>query len=92
MLFRSDFYNSPSDPYFWFHHTQIDRVWWTWQNQDLEHRRWTVAGTLTFQNIPPTRNATLDDEMTMGNYLGFGNITIRDAGSSLAGPFCYVYE
>ncbi|KAH7095915.1 common central domain of tyrosinase-domain-containing protein [Paraphoma chrysanthemicola] len=88
----SDFYNSPSDPYFWFHHAQVDRVWWTWQNQDLEKRRWTIAGTLTFLNQPPTRNATLDDEMTMGEWLGFGNITIREAGSSLAGVFCYVYE
>jgi tyrosinase len=88
----SDFYNSPSDPYFWFHHAQIDRVWWAWQNQDLENRRFTIAGTLTFQNNPPTRNATLDDVMTMGSYLGFPNITIREASSSLAGPFCYVYE
>jgi tyrosinase len=88
----SDFYNSPSDPYFWFHHAQVDRVWWTWQNQDLKNRRHTIAGTLTFLNIPPTRNATLDDVMTMGNYLGFPNITIRDASSTLAGPFCYIYE
>ncbi|EDU42342.1 conserved hypothetical protein [Pyrenophora tritici-repentis Pt-1C-BFP] len=88
----SDFYNSPSDPYFWNHHAQIDRVWWTWQNQDLEKRRYTIAGTLTFQNVPPTRNATLDDVMTFGDYLGFPNMTIREASSTVAGPFCYIYE
>src|SRR5438552_4934937 len=22
---------SPSDPIFWMHHAQIDRVWWTWE-------------------------------------------------------------
>jgi tyrosinase len=88
----SDFYNSPSDPYFWLHHAMVDRVWWTWQNQDIEKRRYTIAGTLTFQNIPPTRNATLDDIMTMGEYIGVPNITIADASSTLAGPFCYIYE
>ncbi|KAI4637594.1 hypothetical protein J4E83_000411 [Alternaria metachromatica] len=88
----SDFYNSPSDPYFWHHHAQIDRTWWIWQNQDLEDRRFTIAGTLTFLNTPPTRNATLDDVMTFGDYLGFPNMTIREASSTLAGPFCYIYE
>lgn len=88
----TDFYNSPSDPYFWFHHAMIDRVWWTWQNQDIEKRRFVVAGTLTFLNTPPTRNATLDDVMTMGEWLGVPNITIANASSTLAGPFCYIYE
>lgn len=88
----SDFYNSPSDPYFWFHHAQVDRIWSIWQNQDVANRRFTIAGTLTFQNIPPTRNATLNDTMTMGDYLGVPNITIADASSTMAGPFCYLYE
>lgn len=70
----------------------VDRVWWTWQNQDIEARRWTIAGTLTFMNNPPTRNATLEDIMTLGEYIGVPNITIADASSTLAGPFCYVYE
>ncbi|KAF2743855.1 Di-copper centre-containing protein [Sporormia fimetaria CBS 119925] len=88
----SDFYNSPSDPYFWFHHAMIDRTWATWQNQDVAGRRYQIAGTLTFLNNPPTRNATLDDVMTMGEWLGFKNITIRDASTTVGGPFCYVYE
>lgn len=88
----SDFYVSPADPYFWFHHAQIDRTWWTWQNQDLAKRRFTIAGTLTFQNTPPTRNATLDDEMTFGEWLGYPNITVRDASSTIDGKFCYIYE
>jgi tyrosinase len=88
----SDFYVSPADPYFWFHHTGLDRLWQAWQNQDLKNRRHTIAGTLTFLNNPPTRNATLNDVMTMGDYLGYPNITIRDASSTLAEPFCYVYE
>lgn len=88
----SDFLNSPSDPYFWFHHTMVDRIWWTWQNQDLMKRRFTIAGTLTFLNRPPSRNATLEDIMTLGDYVGPQNISIADASSTLAGPFCYIYD
>jgi tyrosinase len=44
----SDFLNSPPDPTFWFHHGVIDRVWWIWQNQDLETRGRAVVGTVTF--------------------------------------------
>jgi tyrosinase len=87
----SDFYNSPSDPYFWFHHGQVDRTWWIWQNQDLKNRRLTIAGTMTFLNTPPTRNATVDDVMTFGEYLGFPDIMMKEASSTLAGPFCYIY-
>ncbi|KAF2018019.1 Di-copper centre-containing protein [Aaosphaeria arxii CBS 175.79] len=88
----SDFFNSPSDPFFWFHHASVDRTWWIWQNQDIDSRRFTIAGTLTFMNNPPTRNATLDDIMTMGEFVGGSNITVANASSTLAGPFCYVYE
>ena len=68
----------------------IDRVWWTWQNLDLKNRQNSIAGTLTFLNNPPSRNATLDDVLSLG-YVGSANITIKDAVSTLAGPFCYVY-
>ncbi|KAG9185177.1 tyrosinase [Alternaria panax] len=85
-----DIFNSPADPYLYFHHAMIDRVWWTWQNLDLKNRPNTIAGTMTFVNNPPSRNATLDDVLSVG-YVGQPNITIRDAQSSIAGPFCYVY-
>ncbi|KAI4949001.1 hypothetical protein J4E91_005463 [Alternaria rosae] len=85
-----DMFNSPADPAFYFHHGMIDRVWWTWQNLDLESRQNSIAGTMTFLNNPPSRNATLDDVLSVG-YVGQPNITIKDAMSTIAGPFCYVY-
>ncbi len=33
-----DFYCSPGDPAFYFHHGMLDRVWWIWQMQDPENR------------------------------------------------------
>jgi tyrosinase len=86
----SDLFNSPSDPTFWFHHGMIDPVWWIWQNQDLETRGRAIAGTVTFLNMPPSRNGTLEDVLSVG-YVGVENITISDAMSTLKGPFCYIY-
>ncbi|KAG9189203.1 tyrosinase [Alternaria panax] len=85
----SDFYNSPADPAFFPHHGMIDRVWWTWQNQDIENRQYAVSGSTIIGNQGP--NGTLNDTITMGEYVGAPNITIRDALSTLAGPFCYIY-
>ena len=107
----TDFFNSPSDPYFYckpfspclqykstadnytVHHAQIDRVWWIWQNQDIKSRQYALADTITFLNSPPSRNGTLDDNMSLGSMFEaqFPNITQRDAMNTLAGPFCYIY-
>jgi tyrosinase len=82
--------NSDSDPYFFLHHAQIDRVWWIWQNLDLVNRLYAIDGTLTLLNTPPSRNGTLDDTIWLG--VNGEPITIRSAVSTLAGKFCYVYK
>jgi tyrosinase len=41
-------------------------------------------------NSPPSPNGTLDDPIELG-YAGGDNITIRDAMSTVKGPFCYIY-
>lgn len=85
-----DFMNSPADPAFWLHHAYIDRIWWIWQNLDVASRTFSVGGTITVLNNPPSRNASLDDTVNSG--LNGKNITIRDAGSTIgAKPFCYIY-
>jgi tyrosinase len=85
----ANFFNSPSDPMFWYHHAMIDRVWWVWQNLDVEGRR-EVEGPRTFLDTPPMGNGTLEDEMGLG-YVGVGNITVGEAQSTIGGPFCYIY-
>lgn len=85
-----DLFASPGDPMFFLHHAMIDRTWWTWQNLDLERRLYAVGATVTVNNSPPSRNATLDDAIGLG-YVGFPELTIGGAGSTLGGPFCYVY-
>ena len=87
----SDFYNSPADPAFFPHHGMIDRVWWTWQNLDLETRERALAGRAGTIGDENAKNATLQDDLVMGPYVGFPNITIGDAISTIGGPFCYIY-
>ncbi|KAK5130556.1 hypothetical protein LTR08_001936 [Meristemomyces frigidus] len=84
-----DLFTSPGDPYFFLHHAQIDRTYWIWQNQDLANRQNAIAGTITLDNTPASRNTTLDDIIELG--VNAPGITIASAMSTLNGPFCYVY-
>ncbi|KAF2002056.1 Di-copper centre-containing protein [Amniculicola lignicola CBS 123094] len=85
-----DLFASPGDPAFFFHHGMIDRVWWTWQNLDLKNRQYAIGATITVNNSPPSRNATLDDTFDLG-YVGVPTVSIRQTSHTLAGPFCYIY-
>ncbi|KAJ9365699.1 hypothetical protein DTO280E4_668 [Paecilomyces variotii] len=35
----ADLFTSPTDPVFFLHHAQVDRMWWMWQAIDLKTRR-----------------------------------------------------
>jgi len=85
-----NFWTSPEDPAFYLHHGQIDRVYTIWQNVGPASRLETIAGTLTIVNNPPSRNATLED-LLYTEPVG-PNIPIKDALSTIDGPFCYIYE
>jgi tyrosinase len=81
--------NETGDPYFYFHHAQIDRVWWSWQNLNPANRTNAIYGTIALGD--PTAPATkLTDTMTLGHAYP-GNITVGDAMSTMGGPFCYTY-
>jgi len=84
-----DLFTSPGDPMFWLHHGQIDRTWWIWQNQDLSARQNAIAGTITLDNQPPSRNGVLTDILNMG--VNAPTVQIKDVMSTLAGPLCYIY-
>ncbi|KAH7120911.1 hypothetical protein B0J11DRAFT_438268 [Dendryphion nanum] len=85
-----DLFASPADPAFFLHHAMIDRVWWTWQNMDLKNRQYAIGATVTVNNQPPSRNATLDDTFELG-FVGVPTVSIRDTSNTLGGPFCYIY-
>lgn len=86
----ADFYVSPQDPVFFLHHAGIDRTWTIWQELDRENRLYQIYGTQTYENAPPSANATLDTLLDYGPLAD--SITIREAMSVTDGPFCYYYE
>jgi tyrosinase len=77
-----DIFTSPGDPAFFLHHAQIDRTWWIWQNQDLANRQNAIAGTITLDNDPPSRNGTLEDYISLG--VNAVDIQIKDAMNTLS--------
>ncbi|KAJ9627665.1 hypothetical protein H2203_002877 [Taxawa tesnikishii (nom. ined.)] len=84
-----DLFASPGDPWFYLHHAQIDRTWWIWQNQDLANRQNAIAGTITLNNSPPSRNTTLQDIVELG--VNAEGIEIAELMNTMDGPFCYIY-
>ena len=74
---------------FFLHHAQIDRTYWTWQIQDLAARQYQLAGTITLNNSPPSRNGTLEDILNMG--VNGPSVEIKDVMSTLDGPLCYIF-
>ncbi|KAJ0122646.1 hypothetical protein J7T55_003161 [Diaporthe amygdali] len=89
-----DVFVSPGDPAFYLHHGMIDRVWWLWQMQNPQERQYggtALMGTRTFMNSPESSNTTFEDALEYG-YAAGPPIAIKDAMSTVAGPFCYVYE
>lgn len=85
-----DVYVSPAEPAFWLHHGMIDRIYWIWQNLDLEKRRTAISGTGTFLNHPESANITLDTVLNLG-YAARRTYPVKDLLGTTAGPFCYVY-
>ncbi|OTB16984.1 hypothetical protein K445DRAFT_21175 [Daldinia sp. EC12] len=82
---------SPNDPLFFLHHTQIDRLWTLWQQEDPEARTNAYGGIKT-QNSPggPTPpEATLDDILPMNNLAK--DIPVRDVMSTQSDLLCYTY-
>ena len=85
----TDLYSSVNDPAFWLHHAMLDRIYWIWQIlHPLEANK--IAGTLTLQNKPPSRDATIDDLLDLG--VNAKTLKIRDMLNTLGGtPLCYIY-
>lgn len=55
--------NTVIDPIFFLHHTQIDRIWTLWQQEDPEARNLDYGGNMNQDENSP--EATLDDILPM---------------------------
>ncbi|KAK4160225.1 Grixazone synthase [Cladorrhinum sp. PSN259] len=80
---------SPYDPAFFLTHSNIDRVWWIWQNLDFKNRQ-GVHFTRTWQDIPPSPNVTVEDYIDIEPHAPARKV--KDLMNTVGGtPLCYVY-
>ncbi|KAK3953999.1 hypothetical protein QBC32DRAFT_101182 [Pseudoneurospora amorphoporcata] len=85
----SDAFISCGDPAFWLHHSQIDRMWWIWQNLDFANRQ-DVFGTHTILNQPASENVTVDEFLDI--HPDFPSTQIKKLMNTVGDePLCYVY-
>lgn len=84
-----DFFASPEDPFFFFHHGYVDRLWDRWQHAG-PGRFLQIFGTQTFNNIPPSAPATIDDLVEWG-CLGPAK-RIRDVVQLGRNGYCSQYD
>lgn len=81
-----------SDPVFYLHHANMDRVWWSWQNRNLTSRLTDFTGPLYPMDFTFTRggNATLDTPL---DYVSIAPaVTVKDTMDIRAGGLCYTYD
>jgi len=73
-----------TDPFFFLHHTMVDKVWWQWQQRDPQKR------TLDYKGVRNDgKNATLDDVLPMLGLAPEG--IVRDYMDTRGGALCYTY-
>ncbi|KAI0509769.1 hypothetical protein F5B22DRAFT_648790 [Xylaria bambusicola] len=82
----ADVYASPGEPFFWFHHTFVDRAWRIWELADPANRYASIDGTDINGNP-----LTLDTVIYMGGIRP--DVTIRQIINTLSGDaLCYRYN
>lgn len=74
------------DPVFFLHHTQLDRLWWTWQTRDPEPRMWQYRGRAGNYS---SETASLDDILPMGGLAP--DIPVSDIIKTEGDTLCYRY-
>ncbi|KAK3389896.1 hypothetical protein B0H63DRAFT_409761 [Podospora didyma] len=85
-----DTFASPSDPAFFAHHAQLDRIWAIWQGQNASARTNQLWGTLTAGNEPPSADVTADTPVELG--VLHADYKLGEILSTIDGPHCYIYE
>ena len=74
------------DPVFFLHHTQLDRLWWTWQQKDSQNRKWQYRGLAAHNSTDP---ASLNDIIPMGGLAP--NIKVSEIIDTESDLLCYIY-
>ena len=100
-----DMFTSPSDPVFYLHHANIDRIWAKWQAADPSARTFATGNPIRprINQIPYVDSPALDGVVTAAMPLNLGGLgyeyTVAQVGDTLGtapagfarGPLCYQY-
>ncbi|KAI8628557.1 hypothetical protein F5Y19DRAFT_143707 [Xylariaceae sp. FL1651] len=82
----ADLYSSPAEPFFWFHHTFVDRAWRIWELADPNNRYASIDGTDINGNA-----LSLNTVIYMGGIRP--DVTIGEIIDTLSGTtLCYRYN
>lgn len=89
----TDTWASPGDPLFFLHHTNLDRVWWSWQTRNLKARLQDISGPVIPHDYTNElgRNVTLDDKVHVGTTVNV-TVPIRDVMDIRNSFLCYTYD
>lgn len=77
-----------TDPLFYLHHANIDRIFTLWQSQDPSVRQNEVGGPITPFDYSG-QNVTLDFEINIGKLAP--NVTLKDVLDTQGNTLCYTY-
>lgn len=93
-----DFYCSPGDPLFYFHHGALDRIWWIWQMNDPENRINAVPGQAMPGGHNHGRRQTTQPKNALDSVIDLGWTApgvrleeMNDQLGGLGGDMCYIY-
>jgi len=89
--FMNSIHVSVQDPIWWALHTNIDRIYTSWQAANPEIAA-ELYGTMTANNAPPSDNVTLDTIEPDWGYFDSSAIPVKNLISTTSGPFCYTYD
>ncbi|KAF8888037.1 hypothetical protein BD779DRAFT_1672450 [Infundibulicybe gibba] len=87
-----DLFNSPSDPVFFLHHANLDRLWWSWQARDLPRRLKDISGPINILDYSNQLggNVTLAFPLSLG--VNAKNVTVSDVMNIQGDTLCYLYD
>ena len=77
---------SATDPLFFLHHAQVDRLWWLWQQMDTEERLYEYGGR---SRDDSDAEAALTDRLEMHRLAP--DVPVSEVMDTENGPFCYRY-
>ena len=72
------------DPVFFLHHAQVDRLWWSWQQRDLQTR------LSLYEALEGDPAVALTDLLEMRGLTD--NLAVQEVMDAAGGRLCYQYD